>query len=310
MQSSVESPIIDSLPVQPLKMGKITIALDLRETDKTILEYLNFFVKKIPVESIDFVNVLRPVDLFESKETEMVIGSYDVTEEFTDKMGVKIMESVDFQEIIPIELKILKGNPMEELLKEIDNRNIDLVVMGFHTGYAYHGILPQTLARQIKTNFLLIPDGSKPKLKRILLPIDFSPYSIQALQTVAALQKNYDDELEIIFLNVYQLPSLHFFNADETTEKLKNIIEEDRKSAFEAYLKDFFKGNRDKVSIQLMVQEGPGIGHYITEYADKNNIDLIMIGAKGHSKLDRILLGSVAEQVLSYPKSKPIWVIK
>ncbi|MFT4759604.1 MAG: nucleotide-binding universal stress UspA family protein [Paraglaciecola sp.] len=310
MQAVNESPIIHSLPVQPLAMSKITVALDLRETDKSILQYLNFFVQKISVAKVDFINVLRPIDLFEAKETKGIIGDYNVTKDFTKKMGAKVWENVDFPEKIPLDFKILEGNPMEELLKEIDDQNIDLVVMGFHTGYAYHGILPQALAREIKTNFLLIPDGSRPQLKRVLVPIDFSPYSIVALQTVAALQKNYGEELEIICLNVYQLPNLHFFNADETAEKLKNIIEGDRKSAFEAYVKDFFKGNRDKISIELMVQEAPGIGHYITDFADQNDIDLIVIGAKGHSGIDRILLGSVAEQVLAYPKSKPIWVVK
>lgn len=310
MESVVESPVINSLPVQSLTMSKIVVALDLRDTDRTILQYLNFFVQKIPIGKVDFINVLRPVDLFEAKETVGLIGDYDVTEDFTKKMAAKVWEQVDFPERIPVDFKILEGNPMQELLKEIDAQNIDLVVMGFHTGYAYHGILPQALAREIKTNFLLIPDGSTPKLKRILIPIDFSPYSIIALQKVAALQKNYGDDLEIVCLNVYQLPNLHFFNADETTDKLKKIIEEDRKSAFEAYIKDFFKGNLDKISLELIAQDAPGIGHYITDFADQNEIDLIVIGAKGHSEIDRILLGSVAEQVLSYPKSKPIWVVK
>lgn len=36
----------------------------------------------------------------------------------------------------------------------------------------------------------------------------------------------------------------------------------------------------------------------ILEYADENPIDLIIMGTRGHSGMDRILLGSVAETVV------------
>ena len=38
--------------------------------------------------------------------------------------------------------------------------------------------------------------------------------------------------------------------------------------------------------------------HIITEFAGKNNVDMIVVGSQGKSGLERLLLGSVAESII------------
>jgi len=38
--------------------------------------------------------------------------------------------------------------------------------------------------------------------------------------------------------------------------------------------------------------------HVVTEFAVKNNVDLIVVGSQGKSGLERVLLGSVAESII------------
>jgi len=51
------------------------------------------------------------------------------------------------------------------------------------------------------------------------------------------------------------------------------------------------------------------IPHAIVDYAEVNNIDLIVVGTRGRSGLKRVLLGSVASGVVTY-SSCPVLVTK
>ena len=54
----------------------------------------------------------------------------------------------------------------------------------------------------------------------------------------------------------------------------------------------------------------PWIPHYIKEYAEENEVDFIVMGAKGHSKVELLLLGSVTEKLLSINNSIPTLIVK
>ena len=51
------------------------------------------------------------------------------------------------------------------------------------------------------------------------------------------------------------------------------------------------------------------IPHAIVDYAQGNNIDLIVVGTRGRSGLKRVLLGSIASGVVTY-SSCPVLVTK
>ena len=53
------------------------------------------------------------------------------------------------------------------------------------------------------------------------------------------------------------------------------------------------------------IKQGGSIG----EYAEKNNLDLIVIGSKGRSKLKRLLTGGVANAVVNNAKI-PVLVVR
>jgi nucleotide-binding universal stress UspA family protein len=68
--------------------------------------------------------------------------------------------------------------------------------------------------------------------------------------------------------------------------------------------------NMDKVRLktEVMLATKPIVGE-IVDYAERENIDLIVIGTRGRTGLKKMLLGSVASGVVTYA-SCPILVVK
>jgi nucleotide-binding universal stress UspA family protein len=62
------------------------------------------------------------------------------------------------------------------------------------------------------------------------------------------------------------------------------------------------------VSIELLVREGP-VASAIIDAAEKERVDLIAMATHGRSGLQRVVYGSVAEQVLR-SSSKPILLVR
>ena len=59
---------------------------------------------------------------------------------------------------------------------------------------------------------------------------------------------------------------------------------------------------------ELLDSQRP-IDYVILEYAEKEGIDLIVIGTRGKSKLSKLMLGSIASGIVNYSNA-PVLVVK
>jgi nucleotide-binding universal stress UspA family protein len=206
--------------------------------------------------------------------------------------------------------EVQKGNPLEELLKNADEVMTDLLVIGQKAGTNSHGILARNMARKVATHALIVPEKAQPKLSRILVPIDFSEYSVRALRMALSIQEAMSDEVSVEAVHVYEMPNLSIHKIPKTFEQFKRIVESDRREAFTHFMNTHLKDYQDQVKLHLMEQTGPGIVRFIMNFANENGADLIIMGAKGHSKVERLLLGSVTEKLCSVNDRIPVMVIK
>ncbi len=127
-------------------------------------------------------------------------------------------------------------------------------------------------------------------IKTILFPTDFSPRSEAAFQLAHDLARDYGAEL--IVLNVllppvivaepYPFPVDHTFEYNNAREALARITSPD-----------------SKVTIRHMLREGDPAKE-IVQVANDNQVDLVVMGTHGRTGLSRVLMGSVAEQVLRH----------
>lgn len=141
-------------------------------------------------------------------------------------------------------------------------------------------------------------------MKKILVPVDFSKPSENALKVAAELAKRNKSELHI--LHVIELAESLFgteqFNVND--DKIIFFMKM-AKQRFDKFLdKDYLKGIETKNYVE------PGsTALAIKDTVENNGIDMIVMGSSGTSGLEEIVIGSNTEKVVRYSEV-PVLVVK
>ena len=103
---------------------------------------------------------------------------------------------------------------------------------------------------------------------------------------------------------------MSYYATDRPFEQFKKMIESNIRNAFDVFLSTYIPDDKSNISIALYEKSLPGTARYIMEYAKTNNNDLVVMGAKGHTKVELLLMGSVTESFLQLNNSIPTLVVK
>jgi nucleotide-binding universal stress UspA family protein len=106
------------------------------------------------------------------------------------------------------------------------------------------------------------------------------------------------------------LPDFSAFKISKTEDQLRKMVLEDRREAFEAFVRATVPEDALPIEQILIERELHSIGHHVWDYAADNDIDFIITGAKGHSKVELLLLGSTTERLLTLNDSIPTLVVR
>ncbi len=139
--------------------------------------------------------------------------------------------------------------------------------------------------------------GEKSQLRRITVAVDGSEHAEKALRTAVDMAKTLRTELTV--LHVMALPwAVYSGNAPlPGTQFFEGLREAGEKVTTEAAAVVEKAG----ISARSVLKEGVGSPvRAITEYAVEEGIDLIVVGTRGLGGFKRLLLGSVASDVLHY----------
>lgn len=134
-----------------------------------------------------------------------------------------------------------------------------------------------------------------PDSKRVLVAFDGSPQAQKAFDTALEMAKGGQEvPMEITVLSV-----VHLVEQIDVLMDLEPII-----NAAKAQYDGLLAGLQEKAKSQgLNIATEIVIGHPakdIIEFAASNNVDLIIMGQRGKSKIPKWLLGSVSQQVSNH----------
>jgi nucleotide-binding universal stress UspA family protein len=200
-------------------------------------------------------------------------------------------------------VEIIHGiSASQGILGYVRDFDIDLVVVGSHgrrgIQRALIGSVAEDLLRRSEVPVLVVRqeiDGPRTsRMHDILVPIDFSEHSENALQEAAGLA-GYLDTPRIHLLHVIS-ESLHpaFYNTGVISIYDVEPDIEDR--SCEELRKLYDAAGNESIPVTIRTTGG-NPAEEIARYAEINDIHLIVMGTHGRSGIERFLVGSVTEKV-------------
>jgi nucleotide-binding universal stress UspA family protein len=147
---------------------------------------------------------------------------------------------------------------------------------------------------------------------KILVAVDGSEQSFKAAEYAIEIGKKYSAQLTALtVLDISKPKHLSSYFITAPTYAMREL-EEERKEA-QQWLDKVAnivseKGN-DNIQFKSQIEKSMSVEGTIVDYAEQENIDLIVVGTKGRSGFTKLLLGSVASKVVTYAHC-PVLVVK
>jgi nucleotide-binding universal stress UspA family protein len=140
-------------------------------------------------------------------------------------------------------------------------------------------------------------------MKKILVPCDFSEQAIQAFRFALDIARETKGSVHLV--HVVELPVIHDPVFMPVMSFEEALIKEFRESAEKQFqkLQSKYAGPADKIYTQVLFG---GTFRMLTDYIEKEQIDLVVMGTRGASGAREVLVGSNTEKVV---RRSPVPVI-
>lgn len=202
------------------------------------------------------------------------------------------------------------GNVVEQICTVATERQADLIVAGARGGSGIRrwllGGMSDRLTRHAPCDVLVVrPDNQTTgQPKRILVAVDGSAASRAAVERLASLPLA--EECEVIVVQV--LAVVRSFGMD-FVEKSGELWEAERRHAHDdlAWAQQCLKPVTQNV--RTVLHEAENVSDEILAVAAQHDVDLIMVGHQGRSRVSQFLLGSVSSAVLRHAECS-VWVVR
>jgi nucleotide-binding universal stress UspA family protein len=295
------------------KINQALVCMDLSDIDNVVLDYLNYMNPRLKIGSMNFLHVVRRPGflsaIFDSNKdsihNEFVLNE-DILKLLIDNVESKIVDL----EGTHAEYEVEEGNPLNNILASSKEHHADLLVIGKKSGDESSGNLGKSLARLSAASILSIPAKAKNKLDNILVPVDFSENSGKALQTAIQLNYQLETPAKIYCVHIFEMPDLSYYKINKTYEQLKNIIEADMQFAFDKFIEKYAPNMGDMLVKKSILREALSTAGQLTSLCADYDADLVIMGAKGHSALNSIIIGSVTEKFIQMNDFVPTLLVK
>lgn len=312
-----------------LEPKKIMCAIDFSEFTPSIVSYGKSLAKEFDSKlclchivpgTLMVASHMPPYVDYADIETERIQHTRDKLE--------KMAETFD----VDCEIWVTAGHPADEIEKTARENQVDMVIAATHGGSGIKRFLIGSVTNRlvkILTCPLLVLHARENqtqatfehgiKLERILVGCDFSPDSSLAFEYALGLAQEFQTQLYLAHI-MNPMVSTGLTAADyikiqegdhiswtrsEYLELQKKTVDEDHKikssllNRLERQLTNMVpEDSRNWCTPITILLEGEPYKELI-HYAEKKEIDMIILGVRGHSLLEQFLVGSTTDRVIS-----------
>ncbi len=194
---------------------------------------------------------------------------------------------------------LASGPVLQEITSQADALDADLLVVGARgAGFMRHLLLGTTAERLLRKTLrplLLVRQVPHERYRRVLVPVDFSPWTQQAMRMARAVAP----EGEIVLFHAYEVPfegKLRFAGVDDA-EILRYRAAAERE-AQESLRQALREAGWSPDGVHLLAVHGEAATR-VLEQEEERDADLIVMGKHGKGITEELLLGSVTKHILA-----------
>lgn len=286
---------------------RIMVGLDFTNMDKKLIQYTAFLAHYLPTEKIYFINIQPDLDIPDSVREAFPELRQPRDEKLLEEIKTKV--KADFADLdeYEVDFQIVEGSARTELARWAHIKNIDLLLLGRKSLQHGKGIVPQQLARKLACSIMFIPEKVRFQLKEILVANDFSNYAKTAVRVAGQFQAT-DPEINIYSGHVFHLPQGYYRTGKSATE-FAEIMQQHAQERHQKFISEIPKSIAIR-PLYCFDKDHRSAARVIHETANKQQIDLIVIGSRGHTSTSAFLLGSVSEKLIRINDSSPVLMVK
>ncbi|GAB2486804.1 MAG: universal stress protein [Cytophagales bacterium] len=287
---------------------KMIVCLDQTPLDQTLIEHAAFIAKVNQTKKIYFTNVIKNLSIPKEILEEFPNLVENMVNERKEAMEKLVEEHFPKLKGISISYVVKEGNLSKKILKLAEEKSVDMILIGRKVDLPGTGVASQRLARRASCSLLIVPEGSKPKINRLLVPSDFSEYSKDALEEAIMIVEKHGGNAEIICQNVFSVPTGYHFTG-KSYEEFTEIMRMHAEINYKKFIRKIDTKGLKIIPIYTKDDDDDPVQE-IVNMALEQNVDGIIIGAKGRTAATALFIGSMAERLIQYNDSLPLLVTR
>lgn len=201
------------------------------------------------------------------------------------------------------ESKVVIGYPFQEILREVEKNEADLLVLGSR-GHQQKdsrrtGVLAARCVRTAPVEVLLVRQRQEGAFRSVVACVDFS--ATAKLAASRAVDFALQDGASLEFLHVFATPMMTegspmgpaFMSPLESGPMFAAC-----ESKLKAWVEELLGDGRPPIEVRATVKEGISAGNVLVEHLREKEVDLAVLGTRGRTGLRRLLLGTTAERLI------------
>ncbi|MCO4769401.1 MAG: universal stress protein [Deltaproteobacteria bacterium] len=277
---------------------RILLGIALDPTDRATLRTCAALGARLGATHVSLLHAVRPPADLDEEAVRLLM-----TERQTLSQRAVAEAQVTLGDAVTVQARVVEGKPATVVLRTAHEEHYDLVALGRST-YGPGSRLGSdagAIVRKAPCSVLAVPHGADPSLGKVLVPVDFSARSAEAIET--ALRILWASESpHLVITHLYEVHSAYgrTGRTEEEADAAQRAVAMERWTSF---AKQFDFG---EVHLELRF-EGAHTSHILNSHharqmlalIDAAEPDLIVISSQGRSNAAGVLLGSMAARLVA-----------
>jgi len=285
-------------------MTRALVFLDLSDMDKTLMRQIAELHRTFKIDKLYVAHYIELQEFSGDLKAHFPDMERPIEDILHEELNERAQESGLESE--KIEVVLFQDGSKTNMTTWINQSDVDFCVLGKKIVHKGTGIFSGRMARLLDKHILFTTETSRLEIQHTLVAVDFSHFSKKALKFAWQLQTS--DKQKLTAYHVFKLPGAYFPFVGGDTRNLQDKQAKEKLKRLHKFTSD--SKMTDKLELVVEYAGERTLGRTIYDYAKSNFADLIVMGVKGKTDKDELLIGSVAEQLIGVDKDLPVLLVK